>query len=51
MWGRKRLDLTIDRVTGFCQNQDFNHDFMLSIMELLLSKLVNVVDKKNITSE
>lgn len=42
MWGRNRLDLTIDRITGLFQAPLVNHDLVLSLCELLFSKVVFV---------
>ncbi|CAL8078290.1 unnamed protein product [Orchesella dallaii] len=42
MWGRNRLELTIDRITGLFQNPLVNHDLILSLCELLFSKMVTV---------
>lgn len=39
MWGRNRLDVTIERITGFFQNPIINQDLVLSLSELLFSKI------------
>jgi len=43
MWGKNRLDVTIERITGFFQNPIINHDLALSLCELLLSKITGPV--------
>jgi len=43
MWGKNRLDVTIERITGFFQNPIINHDLALSLCELLLSKVTGPV--------
>lgn len=42
MWGRSRLDLTIDRITGLFQSPLVNHDLTMSLCELLFSKIATV---------
>lgn len=51
MWGRKRLDLIIDRLAGFCQYVELNHDFVLSVVELIFSKMTDCDEIYNNTAE
>ncbi|CAG7815828.1 unnamed protein product [Allacma fusca] len=44
MWGRSRLDMTIDRLTKVCQETQINQDLILSLVELLFSKLVDSIE-------